>query len=862
MKLSKRANTIVLWILAVALLVGMIVTFTPTLGNFGGAATTETVALRVNGQPITALEVARAQQNQLYNRVSEGEVGDDLELLLLNEIVRQEVLRQAAAQTNVSGGEVRSAVNEWRASQGVAGTGNDSAYLSVINRLGFTDATFRDYWREQLRQEKYLESLTESVSVTDAEVETFFEANRNSYTSEERIVAREIVVEDEEAAQGLYTRAVGGEDFAELASEFSIERAEQGGALGASGDSNEPQPVRRAALPTPVARAAFNLAGPGVTEPVSAGGVYYIVSVEELIPAAPLPFDEVAEQVRSDALTAKQNGVVEDHFETLLANATVTVPEQSTYSYNNPVVAQVGDHAITAADLARITYLNPQVQQFLNPQSASLITSFFKDSFLQDLIRRELAYQGAQNLEGDFVGTRGTVATSALSFVSRDADASEEAIQSYYADNLDTFTIPASAEVTRVDFGSQESAENFRQALLDGDSVEAALSTFSGEVSDLGTVNPGQLPETLDTALFDFEGESFTAVSSEDDREVSSILVVQEAVEPEAAPESDAGETTEGETTEGDVTEDATEDATEEESTEGETAPEGETPSDEETAPEGEAAPEGDEQPTSDAAPADEATDTTDTATTDANTSETDVAEETDVEATDDTATDDTATDTDETADVSDLDTVPTAEDEAVEPELRDVYVVLVATRTQERVQPLEEVRQQVEESALAAERQALQQEWIEGLRAEIEVTNFRAAATPPAPEFSTEPAPVEDVPEGPLPGDETDPDAEQPENAPVPPADETDDTGSDTGSEDSEQDDAEQGDAPVAPTEDADDVTPTDEAERASEGEAAPTDETAPADETAPTDEAPADQNDIGSDDTSTDDAPADDTD
>ncbi|MDZ7704066.1 MAG: SurA N-terminal domain-containing protein [Trueperaceae bacterium] len=186
MKLSKRANTIILWILAVALLVGMIVTFTPTLGNFGGAATTETVALRVNGQPITALEVARAQQNQLYNRVSEGEVGDDLELLLLNELVRQELLRQAAAQTNVSGGEVRTAVNEWRASQGVAGRNNDSAYLSVINRLGFTDETFRDYWREQLRQEKYLESLTESVSVTDAEVQNLLRRRRPAPAEELR----------------------------------------------------------------------------------------------------------------------------------------------------------------------------------------------------------------------------------------------------------------------------------------------------------------------------------------------------------------------------------------------------------------------------------------------------------------------------------------------------------------------------------------------------------------------------------------------------------------------------------------------------------------------------------------------------
>ncbi|MDZ7707095.1 MAG: hypothetical protein U5J97_04205 [Trueperaceae bacterium] len=41
MKLSRRTNTIILWITSIGLLVGMVITFTPTLGALtGGARTT------------------------------------------------------------------------------------------------------------------------------------------------------------------------------------------------------------------------------------------------------------------------------------------------------------------------------------------------------------------------------------------------------------------------------------------------------------------------------------------------------------------------------------------------------------------------------------------------------------------------------------------------------------------------------------------------------------------------------------------------------------------------------------------------------------------------------------------------------
>ena len=199
----------------------------------------------------------------------------------------------------------------------MAGSSNDRAYQNLLGGAGYTDATFRDLIRQQLKQEKYLERLVEDTQVTDEEVQTFFAANRDAYTTDPQITAREIVVTDEALANTLYARARAGEDFASLAREFSEERAEQGGALGAAQGESEPRPVGRVALPTPVADAAFGLQGPGVARPVQAGGAYHIVKVERFTPPAQQPFEEVRERVREDAQLAKEAGVQAQALETL-----------------------------------------------------------------------------------------------------------------------------------------------------------------------------------------------------------------------------------------------------------------------------------------------------------------------------------------------------------------------------------------------------------------------------------------------------------------------------------------------------------------------------------------------------------------
>lgn len=607
MKLSRRTNTIILWIVSIGLLAGMVITFTPTLGTLGAGSTRDRspVVLEVNGSPVTELELSQARQsNRVFNAVQDGQVGQDLQDLLIDAVVRQRVVQLEADSIRVGNREVRQAVDDFRERNGVAGSRNDGAYLDLIATAGFTDQTFRDYLREQLQIEAFEGSITEGMTVSEDEIAAFYAANENSYLSEPQVVARQLVVNTPEEAEAALDRINSGESFADVSADVSLEGSDVGGAVG--GDS--PQPVGRPAFPSAVASAVFSLSEPGLTDPIETPGGVYVVSVEQVIDAEVQPLDAVRDRVQADALEAKRTAALEDAVDALMAEATITTPEgDEGVSYENPVIAVVADRDIRRSDLLNAVYGNPQIQQALAPETASLIADFFKPSIYEQLVDRYLAVEGADELDVTVFGDEALTAQIALNHVARDAEATDEAIRAYYETNQERFTVSASADVLRLDAPSEEAAFALRSDLLAGQSLDEATEAAGVTVEDLGTVRPGRLDDALDTALF--ETDAFEVLPGRPDA-VSDVLVVEELL-----PE-----------------------------------------------------------------------DTTDT------------------------------------------------EDETEsEPETEERYVLLVAERTPERVRPLSEVRDDVEQTVLAESRQALQQEWLDGLEEQIVVERFLTFGSDPA---------------------------------------------------------------------------------------------------------------------------------
>jgi peptidyl-prolyl cis-trans isomerase SurA len=195
-------------------------------------------------------------------------------------------------------------------------------FAKQLQREGLTEAHFtrlqEDLARDQILARKLLETVRPSwkVTVTDAEVDSFYQANLGQLPVEpDRVRLCHLLVsfrEDPEATDSLLSlartlreRAEAGEDFASLAQEFSAgPGASRGGDLGFIG--------RGQVLPE-FEEVAFSLGAGELGGPIRTRLGYHVVKVEEirddrvrvrhiLLASATTDAQRQAAQARADSL--------------------------------------------------------------------------------------------------------------------------------------------------------------------------------------------------------------------------------------------------------------------------------------------------------------------------------------------------------------------------------------------------------------------------------------------------------------------------------------------------------------------------------------------------------------------------------
>jgi len=135
--------------------------------------------------------------------------------------------------------------------------------------------------------------------VTEDEIRSYFDENRERLGQPEQVRARHILVETEEQAKELKERLEAGEDFAALAKEHSIDRgsAARGGDLGWFG---------RGVMVEPFEKAAFSLKPGEVSDPVQTDFGYHLILVEERREAREAVLDEETRSAIEDQLRAEK----------------------------------------------------------------------------------------------------------------------------------------------------------------------------------------------------------------------------------------------------------------------------------------------------------------------------------------------------------------------------------------------------------------------------------------------------------------------------------------------------------------------------------------------------------------------------
>ena len=479
----------------------LLLNFLPSLR--GGAAQ-GTPALKVNGTTVTREQLeAIKTRNPVLGSATSGPLGDDFKTLIIDQQIRDTLIGAASADQKIERSVVNAQVTETRSKNNLT---ENKAWTDALRGAGFSDSSYREYLRTQLAIQAKAKAIQASApKPTEAQLQLYYQLNAQTFRSDPRIVAREIVVATKARADQLLTQLRGGADFAKLAAANSLENKERGGAIGPL-ENGAPRPVAQVALPTEVGAAAFVRTTGGLTEVVSSGGKFYIVKVEKFLPAAPKPFAEAKAAVSDAVSTELKNQALENWVDGLKKNVKVESVSPD-WKYNNPVVATVGTQDIPYAEVVTGVVSNQQFSALLQQQTAEqvapLVNSFLKPGIVQQLTQQYAApaIVKAQNLP--LVGNRAGLLAGLNAYGARDAKVSDTDVQAFYAGNQKNFQTTAKATVSEAVFANKQQALVFRQEFRSGD-FTALASKAGATVSERGSVTAGdkKLNDALDRAVF------------------------------------------------------------------------------------------------------------------------------------------------------------------------------------------------------------------------------------------------------------------------------------------------------------------------------------------------------------------------
>ncbi|WP_246017858.1 peptidylprolyl isomerase [Mesobacillus subterraneus] len=243
---SMKKNKVMM-ILAVVVL-GLILTMTMAFSKKETAAS-------INGEKIT--------KDDLNGKLTEMYGADVLDSLITNKVIEMEAEKQ---KVKVTGSEIDEELTRLQESYG-----GEAAFSAALEQNNVSIDRIREDIEIYLLAEKMIKP---DLSISDEEITTYFEENKDSFGQKEQVQASHILVEDEETAKKVKEDLENGKDFAELAKEYSTDtsNAADGGELGYFGKGEMTEEFEKE---------AFALEINAISEPVKTDFGYHIIKVTD-----------------------------------------------------------------------------------------------------------------------------------------------------------------------------------------------------------------------------------------------------------------------------------------------------------------------------------------------------------------------------------------------------------------------------------------------------------------------------------------------------------------------------------------------------------------------------------------------------
>lgn len=228
------------------------------------------VLAKVDGREIKESDLSYLMKNLGQNAAYFQ--GSDGRKKLLDELVMHELMYSDALERNLE---------------------NDEEFIAVMDNM-----------KKSMLQQYSLRKMFNEITVTDEDIQNYYEKHKEKFVTEEMVKASHILVDSEENANEVLEDITDGLPFEDAAAQYSsCPSKQEGGALGQFGKGQMVKEFEDAVFAMQVGE---------ISEPVKTQFGYHIIKLTDHTPKRDANLDDVYQEVKDACFMEKQDKIFSD----------------------------------------------------------------------------------------------------------------------------------------------------------------------------------------------------------------------------------------------------------------------------------------------------------------------------------------------------------------------------------------------------------------------------------------------------------------------------------------------------------------------------------------------------------------------